>query len=53
MVAAAYLCRRDGKDAWQVMLRDHGKTESLNAGWPMSAAAGALRARLEKVGHYS
>jgi len=53
MVAAAYLCRRDGKNAWQVMLRDHGKTESLNAGWPMSAAAGALKTRLEKVGHYS
>jgi adenosylcobinamide-phosphate synthase len=53
MVAAAYLCRRDGKDAWRVMLRDHGKTESLNAGWPMSAAAGALKTRLEKVGHYS
>lgn len=53
MVAAAYLCRRDGKNAWRVMLRDHGKTESLNAGWPMSAAAGALKTRLEKVGHYS
>lgn len=53
MVAAAYLCRRDGKNAWRVMLRDHGKTESLNAGWPMSAVAGALKTRLEKVGHYS
>jgi len=35
------------------MLRDHGKTESPNAGWPMSAAAGALRVRLEKEGYYS
>jgi len=35
------------------MLRDHSKTESPNAGWPMSAAAGALRTRLEKVGSYS
>jgi adenosylcobinamide-phosphate synthase len=52
IVAAAYLCRKDGRNAWQVMLRDHGKTESLNAGWPMSAAAGALRTQLEKVGHY-
>ncbi len=53
LVAAAYLWRMGGKRAWRVMLRDHAKTESINAGWPMSAAAGALRTRLEKVGHYS
>jgi adenosylcobinamide-phosphate synthase len=53
IVVAAYLCRKDGNNAWQVMLGDHGNTRSLNAGWPMSATAGALRARLEKVGHYS
>lgn len=52
IVAAAYLLREDGKRAWRVMLRDHGRTESPNAGWPMSATAGALRTRLEKVGHY-
>ncbi len=53
LVIAAYLCRKDGKNAWQVMLHDHGKTESPNAGWPMSAVAGALRVRLEKAGCYS
>jgi adenosylcobinamide-phosphate synthase len=53
LVVAAYLCRKDGKNAWQIMLRDHGKTESPNAGWSMSAAAGALRIRLEKEGCYS
>jgi len=53
IVAAAYLYRKDGRNAWQVMLADHGNTQSLNAGWPMSAAAGALRTQLEKVGHYS
>lgn len=53
IVAAAYLCRKDGRNAWQVMLADHGNTQSLNAGWPMSAAAGALRTQLKKVGHYS
>ena len=52
IVMAAYLCRKDGKNAWQVMLRDHGKTESPNAGWPMSATAGALSTQLEKVDHY-
>jgi len=53
LVVAAYLSRRTGKRAWQVMFRDHGKTESPNAGWPMSAAAGALGIRLEKVNCYS
>ena len=38
--------------ARRVMLRDRGKTESPNAGWPMSAMAGALGVELEKVGHY-
>ena len=52
IVAAAYLYRKDGRNAWRVMLADHGNTQSLNAGWPMSAAAGALRTQLEKVGHY-
>jgi adenosylcobinamide-phosphate synthase len=53
LVIAAHLCHQDRKNAWRIMLRDHGKTESPNAGWPMSAAAGALRTRLEKVGSYS
>jgi adenosylcobinamide-phosphate synthase len=52
LVMAAYLCRKDGKNAWRVMLRDHGNTESPNAGWPMSAAAGALRTQLQKAGCY-
>ncbi len=53
LVIASYLCKEDGRKAWQVMLRDHAKTESPNAGWTMSAMAGALRIRLEKVGYYS
>ena len=52
LVASAFLLRVGGKKAWQVMLRDHANTESINAGWPMSAAAGALRTQLEKVGYY-
>jgi adenosylcobinamide-phosphate synthase len=36
----------------RTMLREHGRTESPNAGWPMSAMAGALRRRLTKPGHY-
>ena len=53
LVIAAYLCKKDSRNAWQVMLRDHGKTESPNAGWPMSAVAGAFKVRLEKAGYYS
>jgi len=35
-----------------VTVRDHGNTESPNAGWPMSTMAGLLFTRLEKPGHY-
>jgi adenosylcobinamide-phosphate synthase len=52
LVVAAFLLGMGGKKSWRVMLRDHARTESINAGWPMSAAAGALRTRLEKVGYY-
>ncbi|MFA5316944.1 MAG: cobalamin biosynthesis protein [Dehalococcoidales bacterium] len=52
MVLAAALCRMSPGRAWQTLLRDHGKTESPNAGWPMSALAGALEVSLEKTGHY-
>ncbi len=35
--------------AWNTMWRDHGRTQSPNAGWTMSGMAGALGVRLEKV----
>ncbi|MFQ6029951.1 MAG: adenosylcobinamide-phosphate synthase CbiB [Dehalococcoidia bacterium] len=38
--------------AWRIMWRDHGRTESPNAGWTMSGMAGALGVALEKEGHY-
>ncbi len=52
IVAASYLTGNNGQSAWKTMLRDHRNTESPNAGWPMSAAAGGLKVRLEKIGHY-
>ncbi len=52
IVAAAFLSNKGGATAWRIMLRDHAKTESPNAGWSMAAAAGALRVQLQKVGHY-
>ncbi len=41
------------RNAWRIWRRDAGKTASPNAGHPMSAAAGALGIRLEKVDHYT
>lgn len=52
IVVAAFISRRSASASWRIMLRDHVRTESPNAGWPMSAAAGALGVELEKVGHY-
>lgn len=52
IVMATFFSRKNTSAAWRVMVRDHSKTESPNAGWPMSAAAGALGVQLEKIGHY-
>jgi adenosylcobinamide-phosphate synthase len=38
--------------ALATLQRDRRRTSSPNAGWPMSAMAGALGVQLEKVGHY-
>jgi adenosylcobinamide-phosphate synthase len=51
LVLAAVL-KRNGRNAWRTACREHTRTESPNAGWPMAAMAGALNVRLEKVGHY-
>lgn len=37
---------------WKIMRRDHGLTESPNAGWTMSAMSGLVGVALEKPGHY-
>ncbi len=52
IVAAAWLCGADARQAWQVLRHEHAVTASPNAGYPMAAMAGALGVRLEKVGHY-
>jgi adenosylcobinamide-phosphate synthase len=51
LIVAAISKKTAGK-SWQTASREHKKTESPNAGWPMSAMAGALGVRLEKTGHY-
>jgi adenosylcobinamide-phosphate synthase len=52
LAGASLLDGYDAAGAWRTMWRDHGRTASPNAGWPMSAMAGALGVELEKVGHY-
>jgi adenosylcobinamide-phosphate synthase len=46
---------QDGNMAksWRIMRRDAATTDSPNAGYPMSAMAGALEVELEKVGQYN
>jgi adenosylcobinamide-phosphate synthase len=52
MLITAAAMKKSGRRAWRTAFREHIKTESPNAGWPMAAMAGALGARLEKAGHY-
>jgi len=53
VILSSIILGYDWKNAWRIYLRDRKKTTSLNAGHPMSAMAGALRIRLEKIGHYA
>ena len=52
IAAGASAVGEDGRGAWRVARRDHGRTASPNAGWPMAAMTGALGVGLEKPGHY-
>ena len=52
IVAAAPLVGRNGRAAWSTLVRDRAATASPNAGWTMSAIAGALEVTLEKRGAY-
>jgi len=53
MVVSANILGADWKNSLRILHRDHTKTFSPNAGYPMATMAGALRVRLEKIGHYS
>ena len=52
LVFTAFVMKRNGHNSWQTALREHTRTESPNAGWPIAAVAGALNIQLAKVGHY-
>ena len=49
VAAGLFLPGQNPRQAWRIMWRDHARTESPNAGWPMSAMAGSLGVQLEKV----
>lgn len=53
MVVSSQLVGADWKNCLKILRTDHNKTLSPNAGYPMAAMAGALRIKLEKIGHYS
>lgn len=53
MVVSAYMVKADWRNSLVILIRDHHKTTSINAGYPMSSMAGALRVRLEKMGSYA
>lgn len=52
IVAGALFAGEAPGRAWRIMWRDHALTASPNAGWTMSAMAGALGVVLEKPGIY-
>jgi adenosylcobinamide-phosphate synthase len=53
MVAAAFLLGEDWRESWRILQRDKHKTASPNAGYTISAMAGALNIQLEKQGYYT
>ena len=53
MVAAAVLLREDWRESYRILQRDKHKTASPNAGYTISAMAGALNIQLEKQGYYT
>jgi len=52
IVATAAFVGGNGRVAWRTLVRDRTATASPNAGWTMSAVAGALEVTLEKRGAY-
>ena len=53
MILSALIIGADWKNSINILSIDHAKTSSINAGYPMSAMAGALRVKLEKINDYS
>ncbi len=52
IVIASIFLRENYRNSWKIMKRDNAATSSINSGWVMAAAAGALNVELEKPGNY-
>ncbi len=52
MVLSAFFLRENWRQSWRILQRDKKNTASLNAGWTLSAMAGALNIQLEKPSFY-
>ena len=52
MIISAAILHNNWRHSYKIMMRDGKKTESLNAGYPMAALAGALETKFEKINHY-
>jgi adenosylcobinamide-phosphate synthase len=52
LIVLASLYTGHARDGWRVMVKEHNKTESPNAGWTIGAMAGTLGIELEKAGAY-
>ena len=52
VMASLLLPAYSGRKSWRTLKECHRKTASPNAGWTMSAMAGALNVTLEKKGEY-
>ena len=52
LVLSSKMVGGDWKNSVFIMRKDHNNTPSLNGGYPMSALAGALKVKLEKIGYY-
>ncbi len=53
MVIAAGLVGENSKESYRILKRDKNKLASPNAGWTISAMAGALDTQLSKPGYYA
>ncbi len=53
IVASSALLGGHWRNSWRILMRDKNKTASPNAGWTISAMAGALNTQLEKKGYYA
>jgi len=53
IILSAALVGADWRNSIQALSTDRCNTTSVNAGYPMSTMAGALRVKLEKIGEYT